>query len=245
MRHKKITMITGVLGGIGRATAELFKKNDWYVIGLDHKKAVNVKDYIDEFYNIDLADIDEVKQFCKTLSEKYQSLDCIVNNAAILVSKNILDTSVEKWDKVFAVNTRPAYLFAKFLYPLLMSSKGSIVNISSVHAVATSLGVAAYTTSKGALSALTRVMALEFAKDKIRVNAVLPGAIDTDMLKDGLKRNNITKENFVAKHPAGRIGVPRDIAEMIYFLADNEKSGFITGQEFIIDGGVLAHLSIE
>lgn len=250
---KKKVLITGVLGGIGSGTAWLFKENGWYVIGLDvvrHdspqvKKQEREKEYIDQFFNIDLSDPDEIERFCKSFSEKHKNLEALVNNAAIMFTKSLFDTSVKRWDETFAVNVRGPFLLSKLLYPCLKASKGSVVNISSVHAQATSKDVVAYAASKGALSALTRVIALEFAEDGIRVNAVLPGAVDTDMLKDGFKRNNITNESFVEKHPIGRIGVPKDVAELIYFLANNERAGFITGQEFVVDGGVLAHLSTE
>ncbi|PCI21351.1 short-chain dehydrogenase [Candidatus Wolfebacteria bacterium] len=245
MIHKKTILITGVLGGIGSAIAELFKERGWYVIGIDYKKSNGKKNFIDEFYNIDLSDPDEIERLSIKIQEEEIRLGCVVNNAAIQISKNILDTTVEEWNKTFDVNTRAAFLIAKFFHPALKKNKASIVNISSVHSTATSLNIAAYAASKGALSTLTRAMALEFANDGIRVNTILPGAIDTDMLKDGLKRNKITNENLAAKHPVGRIGVPNDIAELIYFLADNKKSAFITGQEFIVDGGVLARLSSE
>ncbi len=248
---KKIVLITGTAGGIGKATAVLFKKNHWYTIGTDIKE-IGKQNYIDEFYNIDLSKHDDIEKLCHLISNKHRALNALVNNAAIQISKNITNLSIEDWDKTFAINVRPTFLLAKLLYPLLKNGEASIVNISSVHAVATSKNVSAYASSKGALLTLTRAMALEFREDGIRVNAVLPGATDTPMLRDGLNRGHLKGVNIeqklkelAKKHPLSRIGKPEEIAETILFLADNKKSSFITGQSFVVDGGAIAKLSTE
>ena len=135
---------------------------------------------------------------------------------------------------------------------LLRSQGGSIVNVSSVHAIATSPGMAAYAASKGALMALTRAAAIELASENIRVNAVLPGAIDTDMLRAGLVRNHEKNVSFQKrldslskKHVIGRIGQPQEVGEMVLFLANDRGSSFITGQSIVIDGGATIRLSTE
>jgi NAD(P)-dependent dehydrogenase (short-subunit alcohol dehydrogenase family) len=127
-----------------------------------------------------------------------------------------------------------------------------VVNVSSVHAVQTSANIAAYAASKGAMLALTRAMAIEFAKDNIRVNAILPGAVDTPMLRAGLNRGHLggageldRLENLARKTVNGRVGQPEEIARAIYFLADESQSSFITGQALIADGGATARLSTE
>ncbi len=139
------------------------------------------------------------------------------------------------------------------LHPLLKAGNGgAIVNVSSVHAVATSKDIAAYAASKGGMLALTRALAIELAPDSIRVNTVLPGAVDTDMLKAGLNRDHAgggttdeRLENLAGKTVSGKIGTPDEIARAIYFLADNDESSFITGQPLVIDGGATARLSTE
>ncbi|HEY3310218.1 MAG TPA: SDR family oxidoreductase, partial [Anaerolineales bacterium] len=125
-------------------------------------------------------------------------------------------------------------------------------NTSSVHAVATSVNISAYAASKGGLLALTRAMAIEFAPDNIRVNAILPGAVDTPMLRAGMNRGHLSGddihvrlENLARKTVNGRIGQPEEIAHAIYFLADNTQSSFMTGQAMIVDGGATARLSTE
>ena len=119
-------------------------------------------------------------------------LDALVNNAGVQIAKPLLETSVEEWDAVMASNLRSVFLGVKLAHPLLKAAGGgAIVNVSSVHAVQTSANIAAYAASKGGLLALTRAMAIEFAPDNIRVNAILPGAVDTPMLRAGLDRGHL------------------------------------------------------
>ena len=181
------------------------------------------------------------------------TLDVLVNNAAFQVTKPLVETTVEEWDMVMASNLRSVFLGAKLAYPLLKAEGGgAIVNVSSVHAVATSANIAAYAASKGGLLALTRAMAIEFAPDNIRVNAVLPGAVDTPMLRAGFHRgrdNEASEESqlaaLAAKTVNGRVALPNEIASVIYFLSDNAQSSFITGQGLLADGGATCRLSTE
>jgi len=152
-----------------------------------------------------------------------------------------------------ANNLRSVFLGAKLAYPLLVAAGGgAIVNVSSVHAVATSRNIASYAASKGGLLALTRAMAIEFAPDHIRVNAILPGAVDTPMLRAGFDRGHLSGgtvqdrlENLAQKTVIGRVGQPEEIAHAIFFLADSIQSSFMTGQALIVDGGATARLSTE
>jgi glucose 1-dehydrogenase len=152
-----------------------------------------------------------------------------------------------------ASNLRSVFLSTKLAYPLFKQANGgAIVNVSSVHAVQTSANIAAYAASKGGLLALTRAMAIEFAPDNIRVNAVLPGAVDTPMLRAGLGRGHAGDgdiqtrlDNLARRTVNGRVGRPEEIAQVIYFLSDSEQSSFITGQAMIVDGGATARLSTE
>jgi NAD(P)-dependent dehydrogenase (short-subunit alcohol dehydrogenase family) len=177
----------------------------------------------------------------------------LVNNAALQVAKSLIQTTVAEWDAVMAANLRSVFLAVKLAHPLIRSNNGgAIVNVSSVHAVQTSANIAAYAASKGGLLALTRAMAIEFAPDNIRVNAILPGAVDTPMLRAGLSRGHVGEgnlqerlDNLAKKTVSGKVGRPEEIAKAIYFLADNEQSSFMTGQAMIVDGGATARLSTE
>ncbi|HMB22865.1 MAG TPA: SDR family oxidoreductase, partial [Anaerolineales bacterium] len=179
--------------------------------------------------------------------------DALVNNAAVQVAKPLVETTVEEWDAVMASNLRSIFLFVKLAHPLLKAAGGgAIVNVSSVHAIQTSTNIAAYAASKGGSLALTRALAIEFASDNIRVNAVLPGAVDTPMLRAGLGRGHVGQgdmqerlDNLARRTVNGKIGTPEEIAHAIYFLADNEQSSFMTGQALVVDGGATARLSTE
>jgi glucose 1-dehydrogenase len=249
----RVVLVTGAAGGIGRATTRLFAECGWRVIGVDRAP------FQDDFHSGGLfiqSDISIGENLESIFSQAHAytgRLDALVNNAALQIAKPILATSVEEWDAVMASNLRSVFLSVKLAHPLFKAAGGgAIVNVSSVHAVATSANIAAYATSKGGLLALTRVMAIEFAPDNIRVNAILPGAVDTPMLRAGLDRGHVRGsdiserlDNLALKTVNGRIGRPEEIARAIYFLADEGQSSFMTGQALIVDGGATARLSTE
>ena len=246
---KKTVLITGVAGGIGSATARIFANAGWHVIGVDRNE-IEIND-VNHFIQADVSDVAESKRIFNEVEEEGGQINALVNNAAIQICKPLLETSPEEWDTVMATNVRSVYLAVRHVHPLMHSLGGSIVNVSSVHAIATSLNIAAYAASKGALVALTRAMAIELAPDNIRVNAVLPGAVDTPMLRAGLNREHTQDYNAEVlmrelgkKHVIGRVGQPEEIGQTILFLSDCQSS-FITGQSIIVDGGATARLSTE
>ena len=250
---QKTVLITGAAGGIGRASVALFAEKDWRVIGVDRAPFGEGFPPNGLFIQGEISHPESMEAIFQQVQAFSETLDALVNNAAVQVAKPLIETSVEEWDMVIANNLRPAFLFSKLAYPLLkMAGGGAIVNVSSVHAVQTSANIAAYATSKGGLLALTRAIAIEFARDNIRVNAILPGAVDTPMLRAGLNRGHLAGEdihtrldNLARKTVNGRVGKPEEIAHAIYFLADNDQSSFMTGQAMIVDGGATARLSTE
>ncbi len=249
----RIVMITGAAGGIGRACVHLFARMGWGVIGVDRASFGENFPANGLFIQADITEPDQVSAIFERSRAFSPRLDALVNNAAVQVAKPLLETSVEEWDLVMKANLRSVFLGVKLAHPLLKSSgQGAIVNVSSVHAVATSANIAAYAASKGGLLALTRAMAIEFARDNIRVNAILPGAVDTQMLRAGLVRDHAGSgtlaerlENLASKTVNGRVGQPDEIAHAVYFLADHVQSSFMTGQAMIVDGGATARLSTE
>ena len=249
----KTVLITGAGGGIGRATLTLFAQKGWHVIGVDRFPLDGDIPINGRFIQADISHPEAAEQIFEQARAFSPTLDALVNNAAVQIAKPLVETTVEEWDAVMASNLRSAFLFMKLAYPLFQAAgSGAIVNVSSVHAVQTSVNIAAYAASKGGLLALTRAMAIEFAPDNIRVNAILPGAVDTPMLRAGLGRGHVGQgtmqdrlDNLARKTVNGRVGQPAEIAHAIYFLADNEQSSFMTGQAMIVDGGATARLSTE
>jgi NAD(P)-dependent dehydrogenase (short-subunit alcohol dehydrogenase family) len=202
----------------------------------------------------------------RSLAGQVPQLDALVNNAAVPLGKPLEKVSLEEWDEVIDSNLRAAFLTVQKVLGWLKSARGAIVNVSSVHALATSVNITAYAASKGGLLSLTRAMAVELAPDGIRANAVLPGAVDTPMLREGLNRGQPVRapspgppgrdglagdpvasrlKDLEARTVLGRIGQPWEVAEAILFLADNRRSSFITGQALVVDGGATARLSTE
>lgn len=249
---QRTVLITGSAGGIGSATVTHFHERGWQVFATDRRE-IRPEIAEIEFFPSDIADPHSIEDLFHQLSERTDTLHAVVNNAAVQISKPLIEMSVEEWDKTLAVNLRAAFLTARHGHQLLKSAgDASIVNVSSVHAIATSNSIAAYAASKGGLLALSRAMAIEFADDGIRVNAILPGAVDTEMLRDGLGRGHVGGETIEERIDAlgartvmGRVGEPREIAEAIYFLADAEQSSFMTGNALVVDGGATARLSTE
>ncbi len=253
MTETKTVLITGAAGGIGRATVALFTKKGWRVLGVDRAPFGDGFPENGLFIQSDISRGEELEAIFTEAREFTDSLDALVNNAAMQIAKPLVETTVEEWDAVMAANLRSVFLGVKLAHPLLKArGGGAVVNVSSVHAIQTSANIAAYAASKGGMLALTRAMAIEFAPDNIRVNAILPGAVDTPMLRAGLGRGHVGHgdmqerlDNLARKTVSGKVGTPEEIAQAIYFLADNEQSSFMTGQPMVVDGGATARLSTE
>jgi glucose 1-dehydrogenase len=248
----RVAVITGVAGGIGGACAVAFMEAGWHVAGVD--KVARPAGLPGHWYSqLDLGvrtATDRLRAFFAEVGQ----IDALVNNAAIQITKPIEQTSDAEWSMVMATNAAAPFVAIREAIPYVRKSRGSIVNVASVHAVATSAGVGAYASSKGALVALTRAAALELGPAGVRVNAVLPGAVDTPMLRgdagtrlaegDGQGTEDALAR-IAARTPLGRIGRPEEIASVIVFLADGEWSSFVTGQALVVDGGVTARLASE
>ncbi len=247
---KRTVVVTGVMGGIGAATARVFEAAGWMVFGVDARG--DGLQEVEHFVRADLADeADSIRVF-RAVGARIEHRDALVNNAAIQICKPLLTTTPTEWDQVMNANVRSIYLAVRHSHPLMQGAGGAIVNVGSVHAIATSPNIAAYATSKGAVLALTRALATELAVDRIRVNAVLPGAVDTSMLRAGLRRGqpeSALTDDLIARlgerHLLGRVGQPEEIAQAILFLCEGERSSFVTGQALIVDGGATARLGTE
>jgi glucose 1-dehydrogenase len=236
-----VVVVTGVAGGIGAAAARAFSQAGWAVAGLD--RADSGPPEVDPYASIDLAG-PEVEREMQAFLDALPRIDALVNNAALQIVKPLRETTTAEWDQVMAVNLRAAFLAIRLAHAQLSRSRGSVINVASVHAVATSAGMAAYVASKGGLLALTRAAALELAPDGIRVNALLPGAVDTPMMRAGAARFEDGVDHIGSRTPLGRVAQPEEIARSLLFLAGPDAS-YMTGATLTVDGGVLAALSSE
>ena len=249
----RTVLITGASGGVGRAIVRVFAGQGWRVIGVDRIPFGEPFPESSLFIQADISAPQDLEGIFSQTQLFTDRLDALINNAAIQITKPLLETTIEDWDAVMNSNLRAVFLGAKLAFPLMQAAGGgAIVNVSSVHAIATSANIASYAASKGGMLALTRAMAIEFARENIRVNAILPGAVDTPMLHAGLTRGHVAGgslperlENLADKTVIGRIGKPEEIAKAIYFLADEGQSSFMTGQALVVDGGATARLSTE
>lgn len=232
----RVAVVTGAAAGIGASTCDVLEADGWDVIAVDRVPMSRPNSI-----ELDVADAAQVRSALGGLDR----VDGLVNNAAVQLFSPMTEITVEQWDRVAEVNLRGAFSCLQAVIPQLAESGGAVVNVCSVHAHSTSLGTAAYAASKGGLLALTRSAALELAGRGVRVNAVTPGAVDTEALRAGLHRSPDAEASLIARTPLGRIGQPTEIAHAISFLLDSGRSGFITGQELVADGGALARLSTE
>jgi len=256
-----VAVVTGASSGIGRAVAELLaaKGASVVVCSVDAGEARSVADAITARglaavpAGADVRDQDSVDAAVQTAVDVFGSLDTLVTSAGIQAYGTVTDTDVQGWDDVFAVNVRGVFLAARAALPhLRRSPRGAIVIVSSVQAFATQTGVAAYAASKGALTTLTRSMAVDEAAHNVRVNAVCPGSVDTPMLRrsaamfsDGSPEGiQHTLDEWGRSHPLGRIAQPAEIAEVISFLA-SPRASFVTGEAIRVDGGLLAGVPVR
>lgn len=250
---QKTVIVTGGAQGIGRATSTLLAERGASVAVLDRNErdGVETRDQIRsagghaKFFKVDVADFILVQEAIQQACETFGSINCLVVSAGIQQYGTALTTTDEQWEKVLGVNLKGAWNAARAVIPFMQGAgAGTIVNVSSVQALATQPNVLAYTVSKHALIGLTRSMAIDFASQNIRVNAVCPGSVDTPMLRWAAARDKNPERVISAcnqMHPLGRIAAPLEVAEVIAFLL-HESSSFVTGAVWTVDGGLMAQL---
>jgi NAD(P)-dependent dehydrogenase (short-subunit alcohol dehydrogenase family) len=244
---KKTLLITGATSGIGKATALRFAQAGASVaaVGRDEAALIRLKKELDSFggqflaIRADLSLENEAEMVVSKTAEHFEGIDVLVNAAGHLSSGTIENTSLEAWDAMLRINLRAPFILMQKALPAIIARGGNIVNVSSVTGLRAFPGVLAYCVSKAGLDQLTRCAALELAARGVRVNAVNPGVVVTEIHK----RGGMTEEQYDAflehsktTHPLGRVGQAAEIAELIFFLASNRAS-WITGATYSIDGG--------
>ena len=235
----KIALITGAYRGIGRATAELFVRKGATVIATDIVKSAPQYDVSGIDYRVlDVSASDGWDTAVDALKANFGRIDILVNAAGVAENINAPhNTDLDEWDKVIAVNQKGTMLGMRAVSAMMIDAGPlSIVNISSIWGLVAGSGQLAYHASKGAVSVMTRNAAVTYAKRGIRVNAVLPGLIETEMVKD---QPNEMRAATIAFTPMGRVGQPQEVASAILFLASDDAS-YVTGALLPVDGGFTA-----
>jgi NAD(P)-dependent dehydrogenase (short-subunit alcohol dehydrogenase family) len=243
----KVCVITGAGGGMGREAAILFSAEGASVCAADvnleaaQETAAGARDAF--AHEVDVADEPSVAAMMDATAERYGGIDVLYNNAGISPNDDgsVLETTVEAWDRVQAVNTKGVFLCCKQGIPHLQRrGGGSVINVASfVAIVGAATSQISYTASKGAVLAMSRELAVQFARENIRVNALCPGPVETPLLLAIFGDDPAALERRRAHWPTGRLAKPREVVNGALFLASDESS-YVTGSTFLVDGGLTA-----
>jgi NAD(P)-dependent dehydrogenase (short-subunit alcohol dehydrogenase family) len=249
MRLKdKVALVTGGASGIGRATAELFAREgarvtvaDYSTEGRDTVQAIQAAGGEAIFVQVDVANSGQVAKMVEAALLAYGRIDILFNGAGVLYYGTVLETDEQAWNRVLSINLTGTYLCCRAVLPhMIRQGGGSIINVAStVGAHDACANAVAYVTSKGGVTLFTRAVAIDHAKQGVRVNALVPGATDTPMIRNALTPEAL--EALAASHPIGRLGRPEELAKAVLFLASDDAS-FVTGTAMYVDGGQTAKI---
>ena len=244
----KVAIITGGARGQGATEARMFAQEGAKVVIGDIRDdlGMQVEAEIRElggeaiYLHLDVTSEDDWQRAIDTAEQQFGKVDVLVNNAAIVLRKDIEETTADDWDNIMEINAKGVFLGTKTVIPAMRrAGGGSIINISSISGLV-SIGPPAYIATKGAVRLFTKSTAIQYASENIRANSIHPGSVDTDMRREGL--GSQTPEEIQARIdniPLGRVGTTEDISYGALFLASDESS-FMTGSELVIDGGYTA-----
>jgi len=245
-RTHPVAIVTGGAKGIGRAVTHHLLEQNWRVCVVDLEGAGARRAFPARRRGValiegDVGHEDTAKRAVAEALLRFGRLDAVVSNAGIMIRKPLRGLSLAEWHKVIDTNLTAAFLFARAAERALRRSKGAIVTIASTRALMSEPDTESYSASKGGIVALTHALAVSLGPD-VRVNCVSPGWIDTT-IETG-KPSALRKKDH-AQHPVGRVGKPEDVAELVAFLLDRERSGFVTGANFVVDGGMTRKMIYE
>jgi hypothetical protein len=241
-RGKPVALVTGGANGIGRAVAHHLLGTGWRVGIVDLSGSVLRRAYSTRSRDVlgiegDVRDENAVSNAVGALLHRFGRLDAVVSNAGIMIRKPIRRLTLAEWHRVIDTNLTAAFLLARAAEKPLRKAKGAVVTIASTRALMSELNTESYAATKGGLAALTHALAISLGPD-VRANCVSPGWIETKNYA-ALRRKDHTQ------HPVGRVGKPQDIAEIVGWLLDGTRSGFVTGANFIVDGGMTRKMIYE
>lgn len=249
----KVAIVTGSGAGIGKGICELFAAEGAKVVAAS-RRAVNGQPVVDNiaanggdamFVQCDVSKEDDVKRTVEAAVEKYGRIDILVNNAGVNFVRNFEDVTPDDWDRVVNTDLRGTYMFCWYTIPeMLKAGGGSIVNMATVHTQAALTGAAPYDAAKWGMIGLTKALAVEFAARNIRVNALSPGLIHTQIWDDimaAAPSKDVCIDYWKANIPMGRVGTIEEVAKATLFLASDD-AGYITGSNLLSDGGMTSLL---
>lgn len=241
---QKVVVITGAGSGIGAAAAQRFAHEGASVVlvGRTQEKLEKVKSTLAAGQHLalscDVADAEQVRQLAEQVQRTYGRTDVLVNNAGSVVQGKIHEVSIEDWKTLMSVDLDGVFHCTHFFMPALLSSKGNVVNISSVSGMGGDWGMSVYNAAKGAVTNFTRALAMDYGADGVRVNAICPGFTFTELTED-MQDDEALLARFYDRIPLRRAGQPDDIASAIAFIASDDAR-YITGVNLPVDGGITA-----
>jgi NAD(P)-dependent dehydrogenase (short-subunit alcohol dehydrogenase family) len=245
----RVALVTGAASGIARATARRFAREGAAVIvgdgsvpgGLETVKQIQAEGGSASFVEVDVSQSAQVDRAVQAILNQHRKIDILFNGAAILFYGTVVDTAEEAWNRMLSINLTGTYLCCRAVLPhMIERGYGSIINIASTTGAHDACARAvAYVTSKGGVNMLSRAMAIDHAKQGIRVNVICPGPTDTPMLRNAMTPEQL--DAFAKTFPMGRLGLPDEIASAALFLASDDAS-FVTGSVLYVDGGQTAEV---
>jgi NAD(P)-dependent dehydrogenase (short-subunit alcohol dehydrogenase family) len=252
----KVAIVTGAASGIGRASAILFAREGAMVAVVDVDalggaktvEKITAQGNIAFFVKADVSRNADVRQMVEETVMRWGRVDILFNNAGVVLVKPIEEMSEEEWDRVMAVNVKAAFLAIKHAAPhMRRQGGGAILNTGSIASVTGQVGTPVYSASKGAIALLTKSLALDYGRDRIRVNCICPGITDTPMLREHLGHGDPGEDRIrkrLSRVPTGKILSPEDVARAALYLICDDSTG-VTGVLHVIDGGLLAAAEYE
>ena len=241
----KVVVITGAARGIGFALAEAFSGRGATLVLTDIDERVGAQSASTlgaHFETLDVRDADSAKKVIAKIAERYGTIDIWINNAGVANHRPTVDVEPDEWEHAIGVMLSGAFFCARQVGLIMINQGGGcVINIASVNGLLAQKGRASYCSAKAGLIMLTKVLASEWGEHGIRVNAVAPGIVKTDLAMHGIKRGIVNERDYLDRTPMGRWGELSEIIEPILFLANDDESSFVNGEVLQVDGGWTAY----
>lgn len=247
----KVAIVTGAASGIGRASAIAFAREGARVVVADCNETGGRETVAEilraganaHFANVDVAKENDIREMIAATVDRWSTVDILFNNAGVVLVKSVEQMTEEEWDRVMSINVKAAFLATKYVAPVMRrNGGGAILNTGSIASFTGQVGTPAYSASKGAIALLTKTLALDLGRDRIRVNCICPGITDTPMLREHMGYGDVGEVRIrsrLSRVPLGEILRPEDVARAALYLVSGDSVG-VTGVLHVVDGGLLA-----